>query len=177
MSSLIIYTRKLWNFVAATNEDEQLLLPDTPTSLLSLSLSVSPHLALLICLCCSFLSLVEHSLNCMSNCIIKIPIKKEALKLAVSAQRQRWRRRRRCRRLRRLHWAEVNRKITVEHDKRQCYQRNLINTAPRHSTPPTCSSLSHSTPFSHFPYCFCYFPHTLCVLQALNIIAKFHVRK
>lgn len=178
MSSLIIYTRKLWNFVAATNEDEQLLLPDTlylsrsplpPSFTLSASLSLS-----------STLPLVEHSLNCMSNCIIKIPIKKEALKLAVSAQRQRWLRRRcrRCRRLRlrRLHWAEVNRKITVEHDKRQCYQRNLINTAPRHSTPPTCSSVSHSTPSPTSPS-FWHFPHTLCVLQALNIIAKFHVRK
>lgn len=95
----------------------------------------------------------------MSNCIIKIPIKKEALKLAVSAQRQRWRRR--CRRLRRLHWAEVNRKITVEHDKRQCYQRNLINTAPRHSTPPTCSSLSHSTPFPYFALFLALSPHSL----------------
>lgn len=134
--------------MAATNEDEQLLCLTLSASLLGLSylppysLPISHSVALLICLCCS-LPLVEHSLNCMSNCIIKIPIKKEALKLAVSAQRQR--RRRRCLRLRRLlRWAEVNRKITVEHDKRQCYQRNLINTAPRQSTPPTCSSLSHS---------------------------------
>lgn len=127
-------------------------------SLLSLSASLS-----LICLCYSPPPLVEHSLNCMSNCIIKIPIKRGPEIGSVSpkptstppatATLTRW--------------AEVNRKITAEHDKRQCYQRNLINTAPCHSTPPTCNSPSTLLSLPLFPLIrpsFSHFPHTLCVL-------------
>lgn len=99
------------------------------------------------------LPLLEHSLNCMSNCIIKISIIKRDPEIGsvsssapapvpVPAPANDV-------------VAEVNRKITVEHDKRQCYQRNLINTAPLHLATPSFPSLSLS-------------PRTLSTLHSLR---------